>query len=190
MLAVDRRLVDLEVARVDDDAGRRVNRQRDAIGDAVRHADEFDFERPDGHAVARPHGLQLVRAVEAVFDELRLDERQRERCAVHGAVDVRQHVRHAADVILMAVRQHERGGPPLLQVGEVGDDLVDTQQFRVGKHHARVDDDRRVTPAECQHFMPELAEPTEWDRFEHQESERINRPRLVPGGTFASRPGR
>ena len=42
VLAVDRRLVDLEVAGVDDDAGRRVDRQRHAVGHAVRDADELD----------------------------------------------------------------------------------------------------------------------------------------------------
>ena len=42
MLAVDRRLIDLEVAGVDDDADRRVNRQRHAVGHAVRDADELD----------------------------------------------------------------------------------------------------------------------------------------------------
>ena len=47
--------------------------------------------------------------VEAVLLELRLDERERQRRAVDRAVDVRQHVRHRADVILVAVRQHERG---------------------------------------------------------------------------------
>ena len=59
MLAVERRLVDLEVAGVDDDAGRRMDGERDAVGDAVRDADEFDLERADGHAVARPHRDQL-----------------------------------------------------------------------------------------------------------------------------------
>ena len=42
VLAVDRRLIDLEVAGVDDDADRRVDGQRDAVRHAVRHADELD----------------------------------------------------------------------------------------------------------------------------------------------------
>ena len=89
------------------DADRRVNRQRDAVGHAVRDADELDLERADRHALARPHRDEAVRAVEAVLAQLRLDERQRQRRAVDRAVDVRQHVRHGADVILVAVRQHQ-----------------------------------------------------------------------------------
>ena len=42
VLAVERRLVDLEVAGVHDDADRRVDGQRHAVGHAVRDADELD----------------------------------------------------------------------------------------------------------------------------------------------------
>ena len=42
MLAVERRLIDLEVAGVHDDADRRVDRERHAVRHAVRHANEFD----------------------------------------------------------------------------------------------------------------------------------------------------
>ena len=66
-------------------------------------------ERPDRDAIARPHGVEPIASVDAVLLELRLDERQRQRRAVDRAVDERQHVRHGADVILVAVRQHERG---------------------------------------------------------------------------------
>ena len=53
VLPVERRLVDLEVARVQHDAGRRVDRHRHAVGHAVRHAQELDREAPDGDAIAR-----------------------------------------------------------------------------------------------------------------------------------------
>ena len=55
MLAVERRLIDLEVAGVDDDAERRVNRQRHAVGHAVRDADELDRERADRDPIARSY---------------------------------------------------------------------------------------------------------------------------------------
>ena len=52
VLAVDRRLIDLEVAGVDDHADRRRDRQRHAVRHAVRDADELDRERADGDASA------------------------------------------------------------------------------------------------------------------------------------------
>ena len=58
MLAVDRRLIDLEVAGVDDHAMRRLDRQRHAVGNAVRDAQELDRERADRDALARAHAHQ------------------------------------------------------------------------------------------------------------------------------------
>ncbi len=179
MFAVDGRLVDLEIAGVDDDADRRVNRQRDAVGDAVRHADELDLERPDPHAIAWLDRNERMRAGEPVLLQLRLDERQRQRRAVHRAVHVRHDVGHRADVIFVTVCQHQSGDrASLLQVRHVRDDPIDAQQFRVGKHHARVDDDRRLVPAEREHVHAELAESAKRHYFKHSTQEIQTSPAL------------
>ena len=70
VLAVERRLIDLEVAGVDDDADRRVNRQRHAVGHAVRDADELDRERADGDPIARSDRHERRRVLEAVLPQL------------------------------------------------------------------------------------------------------------------------
>ena len=75
-----------------------------------------------------------------------------------------------ADVIFVAVRQHERRDAPfLLQVGQIRNDQIDAEQFGIGKHDAGVDDDRRVAPGERQHVHAELAETAERNNFEHQQ---------------------
>ncbi len=123
---------------------------------------------PTVHAVARPHRHQPALLVEPVLAQLRLDERERQRRAVDRPGDPRQDVRHAADVVLVAVRQHERGGGAfLLQVGEVRNDPVHAEQIGIGEHHARVDDDRRLAPGEREHVHAELAESAERNDFEH-----------------------
>ena len=110
--------------------------------------------------VARLDRLQPVAGVDAVLLELRLDQRQRQRRAVHRAVEERQHVRHGADVILVAVRQDQRLdlAAPRLEVGQVGDDQVDAEQIGVGEHDAGVDEDGRVLPRDGHHVHAELAE--------------------------------
>ncbi len=171
MLAVDRRLVDLEVAGVHDDAERRVNRQRDAVGHAVRHADELDGQRPDAHPIAGAHGVQIDPVV-AVLAELRFDHRERQRCRVDRSLEQAHHVRDAPDVILVSMRQNERRHVPLLlQVGQIGNDPIHPQQLGVREHHAGVDDDRGLAPAECEHVHAELAETAESYNFEHVEFE-------------------
>ena len=189
MLPVDGRLVDLEVAGVDDEPDRRPDGQRDAVGHAVRDADEFDFEGPDGDALFRPDRNQLVGAGQAMLEQLGFDQRERERRAVDGATDVRQNVRHSADVVFVAVRQHERGRALVLQVRQIGNDAIDAQQFGVGKHHARIDDDRCVGPGECQHVHAELAESAEGHHFEHLKTVRTTTTdaEANPGGTLRTR---
>ena len=61
VLAVDRRLVDLEVSGVNDHAVRRLDGQRDAVRDAVRDAEKLDRERADGDPLARLHRAPAAR---------------------------------------------------------------------------------------------------------------------------------
>ena len=67
VLAVDRRLIDLEVAGVQDHSCRGADGQRHAVGHAVRDADEFDLERADGDAVARTNGDERMALLDAVL---------------------------------------------------------------------------------------------------------------------------
>ena len=59
---VDRRVVELVVARVHDPAGRRLEHDRGRIRDRVRHPDELDPERPElARRVVGVHLAQLRR---------------------------------------------------------------------------------------------------------------------------------
>ena len=90
--------------------------------------------------------------------------------AVDRAVEERHHVRHGADVILVAVREDERLDlvAPRLDVGEVRDDQVDAQLVGVREHDAGVDEDGRVLPRHGHHVHAELAEAAERDDLERR----------------------
>ena len=90
----------------------------------------------------------------------RLHQRQRERGAVNRHVQLRKQKRNAADVVFMAVRQDQAADhlPVFLQVGEIGRDDVDAQQFRIGKHHSRIDDDDVVAVTDGHRVHAELAQ--------------------------------
>ncbi len=161
VLAVERRLIDLEVAGVHDHAARRLDGQRHAVRHAVRHAQELDDERPDGDALARFDAHQPSLDLLAGLVELVLDQGQRERRSVNRSLDVRQHVRHRADVILVTVGQHQRGNREALERPEVRDDQVDAEQLRLGKRHAGVNEDGGVAAGDHHHVHAELADAAE-----------------------------
>ena len=66
-------------------------------------------QSPTLNALSRLNSDQPIAGIDAVLFELRPHERQRQRRAIDRPVDERPHVRHAADMILMTVRQQQRG---------------------------------------------------------------------------------
>ena len=77
---VDRRVVELPVAGVEDAAGRRLEHDGDAVRDRVRHAHELEPERAELRSARRPGSASRssVDAREAVLVELRLDQPERQ----------------------------------------------------------------------------------------------------------------
>ncbi len=89
---------------------RGVNGERHAVRHAVRDADELDLERTDGDAIARADGVRRTCPRGRVPAASRSTIASVSGRPVNRSVDVRHDVRHAADVILVSMRQHERGG--------------------------------------------------------------------------------
>ena len=89
-----------------------------------------------------------------------LHQRQRERRAVNREVQLRQQKRNAADVVFMPVRQDQAADllPVFFQVCEIGRDDIDAEQFRIGKHHARIDDDDVIAVTDGHRVHAELAQ--------------------------------
>ena len=141
-LTGERRLIDLEIARVDQHALGGAHDDRHAIRHAVRDANEFDLKRADRDRVAGADGRDPGAVLDVPFLELAGHECQRQRRAVKRTADMWQHVRHGADVILVPVRQDQALDLPtaFLEIGEVGNDQIDAQQIRLGKHRAGVDE--------------------------------------------------
>src|SRR5262245_37158045 len=81
-LAGKRRLIDFEIAGVNQNALRRPDGQRHTVRHAVRDADELDLEWANRDDVPRLDGYQAVGGLDAVLFEFRLDEGEGERRAV------------------------------------------------------------------------------------------------------------
>src|ERR1043166_2852605 len=163
VLAAHRRLVDLEVAGVNDDACRRLDREREAIHQAVRHADAFELERPE---LPRPVGGDLAEIgglLQAVLADFIFQERERQARAEDRRVDLLQDVRQRADVVFVRVREHDRAERvfPLQQVADIGDHEIDAEEVGAGEHEAAVDRDRRAGAFQQQHVEAEFAEAAE-----------------------------
>ena len=104
---VERQLVELDVAGVDERAGGGLHEHGERVRNGVRDVHEFQVERADLELVA---SLDLdERRVDAVFLALGLNEGEGELGTDQRNVRAElEQVRHATDVVFVAVGEHER----------------------------------------------------------------------------------
>ena len=109
--------------------------------------------------------MELRLIEQAVLFELFADERERELRAVNRNVEIGDDVGNRADVVFMRVGQNDGAHHALVlfQVGDVGNDDIHAEQFLLGEHEARVNDDDVVAGAQGEHVHSELAQPAERD---------------------------
>ena len=160
---VGRRGIDLEVAGMDQHAHRRMDGQRHAVHQAMRHLDGIDGERPDLEALAGLDLVELGIIQQAMLFQLAFHIGQRELGAVDRDVELRQQPGQRADVVFVPVGQHH--GAHMLaildQVAEVGNDDVHAEQFGFGEHQAGIDDDDVIAPANGHAIHAKFAESTQ-----------------------------
>src|SRR5664280_1167009 len=160
---VRRRGIDFEVAGVDYGTERRMNRQRDAVYQAVRDLDGIDGERADLKALASSdlveHGIVQL----TMLFQLAFHIGQSEFGAVNRNVQFRQNPGQRADVIFVAVGENNCAymSAILDQVGNIGDDDVHAQQLGFREHEPGVNDDDVVAPANGHAIHAEFAESAE-----------------------------
>jgi len=159
------RLVNLEIAGVDDDAERSTDSKRDAVDSTVGHGNEFNFIRADfdaaaGRNLAKDRGIEEIGFLEAL-----LDQSEREARAVNGNIEVAKDIGKRADVVFMAMSEDNGTNVSaiLLEVGDIGDDEINAEEFGFREHHTGVDDDDVVAVAQGHHVHAEFAEAAEGD---------------------------
>src|SRR5262249_11988990 len=162
---VDRRVIELPVARVHDPAGIALYDQRRRVRDRVRDPHELDAEWPELEGrVCGLGGDELGLLAEAVLVELRLHERERERCRddlVH--VDLPQEIWEAAHMVLVAVREEDRADAPSCEVADVREEEVDAEMLVARKCETCVDDEDLAAELVHGHVLADLAEAAERD---------------------------
>ena len=136
-LPLNRGVVDLEVAGVDDDAHRGGDGKGHRIGDRMVDMDCLDGEGPQLDDVPRHKLHEFCLAGQAVLLQLPVDQPQRQLGAVDRDIgpEFFQEIGHRPDVVLVPVGDDHPADLlfVLFEIGEVGDDQVDPQHLRIGK---------------------------------------------------------
>ena len=140
--ALDGGVVDLEVAGVDDHTRRSVHRDGDSVRDAVVDVDQLDVKAAELYMPAGVHLDERRGRGETVLLQFVLDQTDGQRGAVDRHVHLREQIRDAADMVLMAVGDDHAADAVavLLQIGEIRDDQIDAEHIAVGERHTAVND--------------------------------------------------
>ncbi|OEI67240.1 hypothetical protein Cus16_3142 [Curtobacterium sp. ER1/6] len=171
---VERELVHLEVARVQDPTGGGRDRDGEGVRDGVVHGDELEVERAELLGLVLLHDERV--GLDPVLLELRLDECERQGGADQGDVALElEQVRHGADVVLVPVGEHDAEDvvEAVPDRPEVGEDEVDARLVLLGEEHAGVDDEQLAVELVHGHVATDLAETPDGDHAEGAGFERL-----------------
>ena len=169
--AVDRRVVELPVAGVEDPAGGGLDRDADA-----RRAPSAPCARTRGGTgrgrSASPSGsisrssVERWRPCSSSFEPIMPSVSRVAQTSFDP--HLAQQVRQRADVILVGVREHDGQHLAALEVAEVGQHEVDAEVLVTREREARVDDEDLAGDLEDRHVLPDLAEAAERDHPQHR----------------------
>lgn len=174
--AVERQLVHLEVAGVDDHSGRGADGDGQRVRDGVVDGDELAVEGTDALALAFDD-LKGVRP-DAVFLELGLDEGEGQLGTDQREVGLlAEQEGDGADVVLVAVGQDDADDvvEAVPDGREVRKDQVDAGLVDLGEEHPAVDDQQLAAEFEDGHVAADFPEAAE--RGDAQASRREGRGR-------------
>ena len=159
---VKRQLVELDVARVDQRAGRSLDVDGQGVRDGVGDVDEFKVERAHLELVAA--GDLHLGGVLVVFLALGVHEREGQLGADQRDVRAQlEQVGHAADVVLVAVGQHEGVHlvETVLDVAEIRQDEIHARLLLLGEEHAAVDEQQVTVVFDHVHVAADFAQAAE-----------------------------
>ena len=161
-MPVHRRVVNLEIAGMDDRPVRRVNADAHRIRYAVAHPKPG---RPkigaEVHRLLRLHGIRRHIPRAPPFVQFDADEPMRQPGGVHRRRQIRQHIGQRPDVVLVPVRNQNPPHPlrPRRQVGHIGDNQIHPRHILRRKLDAAVHHHNILPALQRHHILADLPQP-------------------------------
>src|SRR5450755_1443276 len=166
-LAIDRCIVELIVARVDDISQRRADHKTDGIGNAMIDAEELDHALTQLQLIAGRDHIDRCLIEQPMFLEFDINQALCQARRIDGReIQHWQNVRQSANVIFMTVSNEDTAYTRLLvcKIARIGNNQVDTKHFIIGEHHPGINNDNVVTVLNDQHILSDLSQTSEREK--------------------------
>ena len=162
-MPVHRSMVNLEIPRMNDATPGRVNANPHRIRDAVAHPKPGRPEAlPKLNRLLRLHHMDVRRRVPCPPPLVQLDRNQpmRQPRRIHRNIQLRQHIRQRANMVLVAVRNQYPPHPlrPRRQIRNIRDNQVNARHILSRKLNAAVNNDNVVAALQRHHILADLAQ--------------------------------
>ena len=160
-IAVDRRVVDLKIARMDDRARFRCDCKRACIDNRVRYVDKLDFKIADLIELTLLHGAEVAAlGFKAVLFKFIAYHPQGKRRSVDRKLKFFEKIWHRADMILVRVGDNDAFDLVfyLSYIIKIGDQNIHSKHTLLRKAHAHIDDDRTRIGLKNGHIRADLAQ--------------------------------
>ena len=139
-LAINRGIIQLKVAGMDNRPHRRSNRQPHCIRDTVIHPDKIHMKTAclDGITL---HDSTEIAGIHAILLQPALQDAQGQPRAINGNINLLQHIRQRTDMVLMTMSQHNSLHLVLVlhQIRNIRNNQVNAEHFLVREHQAGID---------------------------------------------------
>ena len=159
---VERQLVKLDIAGIDEASGRSLHEHSQSVRNGMRDVHELKIERNDLQLVTT---LDLNQSrIDAMLLALGFNESQRELGTNQRNVGAElQQIRHAADMILVAVGKHQSLDlvETILDVVEVRQNQIDTRLLLFGEKHTAVDEQQVTVVFDHVHVAADFTQAAE-----------------------------
>ena len=164
-IAEHRRVVHLEIARMNDSACRRIDRQRGRVHDAVIGFDKFDPKLPEIDGLSEFDHLALRAFQKVMLLQLVFNDPHGQPGGVDRDVHLLQDIGKRADMVLMPVRDHKALHllNMILQIRDVRDHHVDAEHIVVGEGKAAVHHNNTVLILEGSNVHADLLQTSQRD---------------------------
>ncbi len=155
--------VKLEIAGMHYQPHRGGDRQPHGVGNGMAHVEKLHAERSQWQNIARLDGMQFNLIQQVMLPQLHLGQAERQPCAVHGSIHVREDVGQRTDVVFVAVGEDDGPQllPPLHHIGDIGNDDVNPQHVVLGEHETGVDEQHLFAVLDSHHVLADLAYTTQ-----------------------------
>ena len=153
---------------MDHDSGRRVDRERSRVDNAVVGLDELDPEAPERYGRAKGDDLAEGRLHHAPLLKLILDNAHGQPCGEYRDVDLLKHIGQRADMVLVPVRDDKALDfvDVVLQISGVRDHQVDSEHVIFRKRQSAVHHNNTVFVFEGSDVHADLLQTSQRDDLE------------------------